>query len=335
MGSRMTTVTGKSRTDAEKERTDALHQAKFPALRSVGEAARHAAMPESPSGMVGQGQVQDIVREAVRAAIEGTHDAYRRRLGDEEFKRLQGGSGVVGGGGGKSEDEGGTRVLADGVSYRSSQGGLDDAEAVMAGQPRVEGPNVEGTESFRRIGSRVAVAIAGTPAEGTLMETPDKDERPIGVVTRANTRGTTPTPLAFVEQSEQDAKGLDVALEGKGIAGDDDEETERQMQEAAEDDGVDLAFRPSSKLDESLDAETGAERDEKQPGVLSRAASAVSNIITGNQSAGSKPGADTAEAGQGKEAPAPEFGCKKCGMEFGSQRGLDAHVRAKHPASVK
>jgi hypothetical protein len=338
--SRLTTVTGQTRREAEEERRRTLHQANFPALRSRAEAARHAAMPSSPSGMVGEGQL----RQAVSAAVNAVHDFYRDRLGDEDFlkvHRVDRGFGPMKVPDGtitypRSTDQEPLALMPDGVTYRSAQGGTDDAEAIAQGQPRVEGPNVEGQQSFRRIGNRVALAVAAedSPAAGTLMETPDVDPRPIGVVTKANVGDAQPTPLALAPREVQEAAGLPLALEGSGIADQggridepdedvDDEEDADEEEASTQDDGGGVV---------------GGGGGKDGGGILSRvkeAAGALAGTIRDtNQPASGQAGAGTSEEGDKKEAPPTTFKCpvKGCGFEAGSERGLKAHTTAKHKA---
>ncbi len=219
--SRLTTVTGQSREEAEAERRRTQHQSKFPSLRSANEAARHndesariAAMPQSPSGLVGAGQAHDAVRAAVAGAVEGVHDFYRRRMGDDAFNSLHGKSGAL--------PEGWTPQDAGDSAGASTLTGRGD------GQPRFIGPDVEvdAEHGYRRIGNRVAESVGGEAAD-TIVDPGDRDVRPIGIVTPETAPEPvkkTPAELLGADSTQQDDGG--VVGGGGGRDGDDEGESD-------------------------------------------------------------------------------------------------------------
>jgi hypothetical protein len=316
--SRLTTVTGKTRDEAAREARALRHQTQFPALRSVNEAARHAALPDSPSGMVGASQTRAAVQDAVAAAVQATHDHYRRLLGESRFNALHGVSGEES----AAEVE---RRLAAGWTP------TDDAEPATTapaggrgdGQPRFVGPNVEPDHEhgLRRIGTRVADSVTGDelPAAGTIIQPGDADPRPIGVVTKVNAPTLHRSPL---EVLEGDRVALDDSLAMNAMG-----EMVPRTAVDADQSGAEPFHHPHDRDDDDQNGSQSA------GGLLGKVVGAIKGA---NEPAGGKAGAGTPRGGSGKEdPPQTTFPCEECaaaGQEFvaGSEAGLKAHKRAKH-----
>lgn len=262
--SRLTTVTGKTRDQSEAERRQIQHEARFPALRSMGEARRYAAMPDSPSGLVGAGQVYEAVKAAVSAAVEGVHAFYHRLLGDEAFRRLH-----------------------DAYEARDGDWSQQDTQLVL--------------------GSMEGAQAASRDRSGYLNSSGRVDGEALLVVLREQ----------VAEHGYAYVTGPAIAAYGKGISG----------------------------LLEALGEGYAAERAETDEQAID------AFHIRHNQPSGSQAGDGTPEGGQGKEGPpppqepvieplaetpqaGPPFHCPHPGCTaapFGSERGMKAHITAKHP----